>query len=312
MIYEYALEPQLVAGWTDRRDCRHYMQSFEFGQGRVVSRYPKRWSRLVRDAFESTDDLAKTRLVELLARISERMVRRGNVQWDDSTNWLENAEREHDRRPFHAILARTNPNSHAHVVMESDLDDGATERWVVSRGLTVPRKAADMAEAVASLLRCSSTVIFVDPYFGPEKPRYRRPFEAFLERMIRQRPGGMPKRIEVHTAADQTGTEEFFRGECERRLRRCVPEKMRVLVRRLRQKQGGEQLHNRYILSDLGGVSFSYGLDEGDEGETDDITLMDWDQYQVRWSQYSGDPPAAFEQEGTPVEVIGTRKLSMP
>ena len=320
MIYEYALEPQLVAGWTDRRDCRHYMQSFEFGQGRVVSRYPKRWSRLVWDAFESTDDLAKTRLVELLARISERMVRRGNVQWDDSTNWLENAEREHDRRPFHAILARTNPNSHAHVVMESDLDDGATERWVVSRGLTVPRKAADMAEAVASLLRCSSIVVFVDPYFGPEKPRYRRPFEAFLERMILQRPGGMPKRIEieVHTAADHTGTEEFFREECERRLPRCVPEKMRVRMRRLRQKHGGEQLHNRYILSDLGGVSFGYGLDEGNEGETDDITLMDRDQYELRWSQYypgdphSEDPPPAFEQEGTPVEVVGTRKLPKP
>ena len=311
MIYEYALEPQLVAGWTDRRDCRHYMQSFEFGQGRVVSRYPKRWKRHVWDAFETTDDLARTRLVELLARLSERMIRRSNVQWNDSTSWRENAEREHDERPFHAILARTNPNSHAHVLTESDLDDGATEYWAVNRGLTVSRKAADMAEAVASLLRCSSIVIFIDPHFRPEKSRYRRPFEAFLERMIRRRPGGMPKRIELHTAADRTGTEEF-REECERRLPRCVPEKMRVRVRRLRQKQGGEKLHNRYILSDLGGVSFGYGLDEGNKGETDDITLMDRDQYKLRWSQYSGEPPAAFEQEGTPVEVVGTRKPSEP
>ena len=242
MIYEYALEPQLVAGWTDRRDCRHFMQSFEFGQGRVVSRYPKRWSRFVWDAFESSDDLARTRLVELLARISERMVRRGNVQWDDSTDWRENAERVHDRCPFHAILARTNPNSHAHVLTESDLDDGAAEHWAVSRGLTVPRKAADMAEAVGPMLRCSSEVIFVDPHFGPQEPRNRRflpPFEAFLEAMIRNRPGRMPTRIEVHTAADHTGTEQFFREECEMRLPRCVPEKIRVLVRRLRQKQGG-------------------------------------------------------------------------
>ena len=305
----------MVAGWTDRRDCRHYMQSFEFGQGRVVSRYPKRWKRLVWDAIETTDDLAQTRLVELLARLSERMVRRSNVQWDDSTSWRENAEGEHDERPFHAILARTNPNSHAQVLTESDLDDSATEHWVVSRGLTVPRKAADMAEAVGPMLRCSSDVIFVDPHFGPQEPRYRRylpPFEAFLEAMIRQRPGRMPKRIEVHTAAEKKGTEEFFRGECERRLPRCVPEKMRVRVRRLRQKQGGEQLHNRYILSDLGGVSSGYGLDEGNEGETDDITLMDRDQYELRWSQYSGDPPAAFEQEETPVEVVGTKRLSMP
>ena len=166
MIYEYALEPRLVAGWTDRRDCRHYMQSFEFGRGRVVSRYPKGWKRLVWDACETTDELARTRLVELLARLSERMVPRRNVQWDESTSWRENAEREHDRCPFHAILARTNPNSHAQVLTESDLDNGAAEHWAVSRGLTVRRKAADMAEAVASFLRCSSIVVFVDPYFG--------------------------------------------------------------------------------------------------------------------------------------------------
>ena len=167
-----------------------------------------------------------------------------------------------------------------------------------------------MAEAVAPLLRCSSQVVFVDPYFGPEKARYRRPFEAFLQAMILQRPGRMPKLIEVHTAAaDCPRTEKYVREECDRSLPRCVPENVRVLVRRLRQKQAGERLHNRYILSDLGGVSFGYGLDEGNEGETDDITLMEREQYEARWSQYSGDPPAAFEQEGTPVVVVGTRRL---
>ena len=54
-----------------------------------------------------------------------------------------------------------------------------------------------MAEVVASMLKCSSVVIFIDPHFGPERPRYRRPFEAFLERMVSQRPGGTPKRIKV-------------------------------------------------------------------------------------------------------------------
>ena len=314
MIHEYALEPQLVASWTDRRDCRHYKQSFEFGQGRVVSRYPKRWKKLVWTAFEDTDDLARKRLEELVARLSERTVRRSSAQWDDSTDWRENAEREHDRCPFQAILSRTNPNRHAHVLTESDLDVGATERWDVSRGLRVPRKAACMAVAVGPMLRCSSEVIFVDPHFGPQEPRWRRylpPLAAFLEEMTRRRPGGMPERIEVHTAAENTET-GFFQEQCEKRLPQHVPERMRVLVRRLRQKQGGEQLHNRYILSDLGGVSFGYGLDEGDEGATDDLALMDRDQYERRWAQYAGEPPAAFEQEGTPVEVVGTKRLPKP
>lgn len=84
---------------------------------------------------------------------------------------------------------------------------------------------------------------------------------------------------------------------------------MRILVRRLSRKPGGEQLHNRYILTDPGGVTFGIGLDDGNEGETDDITLMDRETYELRWSQYVGNPPAGFEQKGLPVEVIGTRRL---
>ena len=313
MIHEYALEPELVATWTDRITCRYFKESFGLGQGRLVSRYPKRWNRLVRDAFRGNNDLAQKRLEELLVHLSERMVRRSNIQWDaDSTSWLENAEREHERRPFHAILALTDPNNHSHVLTESKMDGDSATRWTVRRGRSVARNAAEIADAVTPLLRCCSDVIFVDPYFGPERSRYRRPFEAFLERVVRQRPDEIPKRIEVHTGVEHTGTEEFFRGECEKRLRRCVPEGMRVIVRRLKQKQDGERLHNRYILTDLGGVTFGIGLDDGNEGETDDITLMDRGQYELHWSQYDGDPPAGFEQEGDPVEVVGTRKLPAP
>ena len=313
MIYEYALEPELVATWTNRSDCRYFKESFGLGQGRIVSRYPKRWKRLVWNSFNSTDDFAQKRLEELLARLSEQMVQRSDARWDgESTSWRNNAEREHERLPFHAILARTNPKNHAHVLTENDIDEDSATRWAVERGYSVARSATEMADTVAPLLRCSSDVIFVDPHFGPERPRYRRPFEAFLERMVSQRPDETPKRVEIHTAAERTGTEEFFRGECERRLCQWIPDGIPVLVRRLRQKQDGEQLHNRYILTDLGGVTFGTGLDEGDEGETDDITLMNRGQYELRWSQYGGDPPAGFEQEGDPVEVVGTRKLPTP
>ena len=81
------------------------------------------------------------------------------------------------------------------------------------------------------------------------------------------------------------------------------------MVRRLSEKQGGERLHNRYILTDLGGVTFGIGLDEGADGGTDDLALMGRGQYELRWSQYVGNPPAGFEQEGMPVEVIGTRRM---
>ena len=307
MIYEYALEPELVATWTERHDFRYFKENFGFDQGRIVARYPKRWQRRVWEAFEGTDDFARKRLDELLRHLSERMVQRCDTVWDaDLTSWLENAEREHERRAFHAILARTNPRNRADVLTQTHTDDGPARNWKVSRGREVARNADAMADSIGPLLRCSSIVIFVDPHFGPERARYRRPFEAFLDRMVRQRPGEAPKRVEVHTSEEHTGTVEFFRRECETRLRRCVPEGMCVLVRRLSEKPRGAKLHNRYILTDLGGVSFGTGLDDGNA--TDDISLLDRDLYMVRWSQYGGVPPAGFDQEQNPVVIMGTRR----
>ena len=41
MIHEYALEPELVATWTDRNTCRYFKESFGLGQGRLVSQVSK-------------------------------------------------------------------------------------------------------------------------------------------------------------------------------------------------------------------------------------------------------------------------------
>ncbi len=309
MIYEYALEPELVATWTDRTNSRYFVESFELGRGRIVSRYPKRWKYLVWRAFDGTDVFAQKRLVELLNCLSEQMVRRSNIDWQTSpTNWLENAEREHLRRPFHAILARANPRENANVLTMADIFDSASS-WTVSRGRFVARNHEEMASVVAPVLRCSSIVIFIDPYFHPDRQRYRRPFETFLERTVHLRPCEEPTRVEVHTVTNYDWTEDYFRGMCETRLPQCIPEGMRVLVRQLSQKPQGEKLHNRYILTDLGGVAFGTGLDEGVAGETDDVTLMDHEQYDKRWSQYGGDPPVSFNQDRAPFEVVGTRQF---
>ena len=104
MIYEYALEPELVATWTDPKDCRHFKSSFGSGQGRMVSRYPWRWKSLVWEACRINDDFARKRLEVLLASLSQPMVRRSEIHWEnDSASWLENAESEHARRPFDRI-----------------------------------------------------------------------------------------------------------------------------------------------------------------------------------------------------------------
>lgn len=310
MIYEYALEPELVATWTDRSDYRYFVERFGLGQGRIVSQFPKRWTRLVWDSFGGTSEMERKRLEEVIARLSERTIRRVGIDWNDEVGWLENVEREDGRIAFRAILARDNPRVHPSVLVAADVDEGSEPRWAAPQGRTVARSAVDMANAVASVLRCSSVVVFVDPHFGPERPRFRRPFERFLEQMVRERPGAQPDRIEVLTELEKTGTAEFFRKECHTRLRKCVPKGVRVVVRRLSQKAAGEIFHNRYILTDIGGVIFGIGLDDGGQGQTDDLNLMARDQYELRWAQFSGKSLTGFKEDETSFEVIGTRELA--
>jgi len=47
-------------------------------------------------------------------------------------------------------------------------------------------------------------------------------------------------------------------------------------------------------LTDIGGVSFGIGLDDGDDGETDEVTLLEDKKYKFRWVQYMG-PELAFD-----------------
>ncbi len=303
MIHEYALEPELVATWGNRHDYRYFVEKFGLGQPRIVSRYPRSWKRLVWQAFQSSDDLERTRMVELLQRLSERMVHRRGYQWDPGRAWSENARAEHERVPFQAILARENPEGHPRVLIAADLNDG-TPLWAVPQGLTVARRAGDMAAAVAALLRIARIVVFVDPYFGPDSFRHRLTLEAFLRALVQGRCVTGPERVEVHTSTENTATRAVFEAACQGLLRRCIPAGIRLMWVRLDARAQGEQLHNRYILTDLGGVLFGAGLDEGDHGTTDDLVVLDRAQYEVRWQQHAGDA-LAFDQPEAPVEIQG-------
>lgn len=312
MIHEYALEPDLVATWTNPRDCRYFQEGFGIGRGRLVSRFPKRWKALAYEAAERrATDVGTKRVEVLLQHLSERMVPRSRAHYNSKAgDWLENALREHDERPFHAILARSNPEGHSDLLVGEEVSEESHERWAAQRTLIVARKARALAAAVAPVLRNSSIILFVDPYFNPNENRYRRTLTAFLREAMSARPAAAPKRVEVVLAADRPKSLGYthFRACC-RQLRDCVPNGLRVVIRRVSEKLAGQQLHNRYILTDLGGIEFGHGLDEAEENETeDDLSLLDEKAYERRWSQYFGDPPPAFDQEERSVELIGQRR----
>lgn len=294
MIHEYALEPELVATWHDRVTFRFFVEMFGFGRGRVVSRYPKKWRTLVWEAFGANDsEIERKRIETLLTQLLAPEVRRQDHVWTAEQDWLANAETEHARRPFHAILARANPRARAEVLLADDVLAGTPPAWNAPQSLVVPRTAAAMAQCVTPMLHSATRVLFIDPHFRASRLRCRNPLAAWLQVI----PQGATVELHTGNATDNAPNWTYFKGECENSLPAILVPGTQITVRRWKNRPGGEMLHNRYILTDVGGVQFGVGLDEGDPGMTDDVMLLEANVFNRRFQDFAG-PAYAFDIEG--------------
>lgn len=300
MIHEFALEPTLLNSWER---FRYLTEKFGVSQGRLISRYPKRWKAMVYDALGACSEMEKKRIEERLVWLDDRMMTRSH-EWQAGRDWLSNAEDEHAKRPFHAIVAGANPRAKPEVLIADQLDQN-TPAWTVRREIVVARQAADLANALSPLLCLAREIVFIDPYFDPYKPRARATLREFLVRARTRGNGIQIQRVEFHTAFRE-GIAEFD-AECQRQLPQRIPAGISLRIVRLRERAGGEGLHNRYILTDRGGVRLAWGLDEGVAAQTDDLSLLEDVLFRTRWDQYCGTHPA-FDVASA-VTIVGAMYL---
>lgn len=302
MIHEFAVDPALLNNWER---FRYLTEKFGVCHGRLISKFPKRWKAMVYDGLESVGEIERKKIEICLQRIDEKMQMRAQpAVWDSAKSWLPNAEDEHARQPFHAIVAGANQRKHDRVLTYDDLSED-TLLWAVPREKVVSRDAISLAGAVSPILRIAKSVVFVDPHFDPYKPRARNTLTVFLKACLDGRIDHALPRVEFHTAFKPAISD--FSGECQRQLPRRIPHGMSLRVVRWRERVGGDGLHNRYILTERGGVRLAWGLDEGNPAQTDDISLLESGVYGARWNQYCGDE-SAFERVDD-IVISGTRVL---
>src|SRR5262249_38849072 len=159
------IEPRLVTRCCGLAEYRYFGEKFGLGQPRVMGEYPvlKNWRRAVLRMSEGLNDIEKERVLALISLLTERIVRRdGN--YDGGREWIDNALKENDRLPFHAILATENSKGQQSILTLASLVS-SEPRWNLPHSQQPTRKAQAMATAVASLLELSSDIIFVDPHF---------------------------------------------------------------------------------------------------------------------------------------------------
>lgn len=267
MLFEYALEPSLLSSWPA---FQQLVSQFGVEYGRMISRYPRKWKKMVHESLGSCTQIEKHRITESLTRIDDRLLPR-ECEWTSGISWLDNAENEHAARPFHAIVASANPRGDPDVLPHESIDPTAPPPlWDVPRSQIVERTAAKMAAALVPLLAIAGRIVLVDPHFGPENRRHRVVLEEIVRAVARRRRGRAWPAIRYVTGDKADAA--FFRDRCLSELPRRIVQGCSVEIVSVRIAG----LHNRYVLTDRGGVQLGNGLDEPESGgsTTDCFTLL--------------------------------------
>lgn len=302
ILHEYAVEPASLANWEA---FRYLTEKFGFHQGRLISRFPGKWVKEVIRACDGLPDVEKKRIVEKLSHpdFKRKRLISGTRSYDPGKEWLVNAEEQHGTKPFHAIISRANPRVHGAVLVAPTVDE-RVPLMNVPREEKCARRAAELSEKVRMLLENSREILFVDPHFDPTKPKWRNTLSAWLR--IAAANGNMQARCEYHLKNDNSKpSSNAFREACERALPGELPKGCRLKLVRWEEKEGGEKFHARYILTDIGGIRIETGLDEGEAGETTDVSLLDLGLWVTAWG-YFQDATSPY-QKSDETEVMGIR-----
>lgn len=307
MINEYAVEPEALNNW---QNFRYVDDQVGVEHGRLISRFPGKWARMVMAACsENTQlrDVERSRIAIKLKNLEKNKMAKLNRPYDPEKNWMNNIEEQQRQRPFHAVIARNNEAKIPNILNIDELD-ASHPLWNVPKEQVISRKANELACCAKLLLQVSKEILIIDPHFDPMKSRFRKTFSNLIEFAFEEH---LPLRIELHVEYDDLKEQKRateWKDDCLRKFPQIIPEGFILQVFRWKIKASGDKPHARYVLTERGGIRYDYGLDEWvGEGQTTDVALLSTSLYEQRWQDYQI-KTAAFDLVDK-IKVFGGRKL---
>lgn len=270
---EYAIEPSLFANY-------HLGDAILTGigieHGRIVGGLPRRWEREVRRATVGQREIQRRRVEQRLVELRDAINPR-RCDWNGERTWKEQAFEVHATEPFDCILL-DGPDAHQSAA-DASLGLGGIACWDTTRGLRIPRTAASLAIAVKPMLCQARTVILVDAYFNPsgqlQQSKWLRPLQALAATLASD---GRLARFEVHALNPREQRRQWdaglFAANCRADLGAALPQGLSIDAHLWRERNGGEQFHERLIVTDIGGIVLDPGIDDGADGETYQLRLI--------------------------------------
>lgn len=289
MIYEFAISPTLC---IDYRDLRFFLQSFGYGEGRLFSDIPrKKWMRMARQEIKASDNgqVEKKRLTAAVEKLSRKALYcRNTVPELGDEPWLYHALAAHADRPFKAILTGGYEGEDA-CVLSCNQDFTSDTKWKIPLDAAVERTSEKMIQAIHPMLDCAREVVLIDRNFDPDKYRWRRFLIKLTELLSRRTFSPSIRKIDFHFG-DRISIHQL-QVLCANHITTKMPADMKVNCF----VWPRSELHDRYVLTDVGGIRFGIGLDIWDGSGPKEVEISRIsDETRLRWWHLCKNKAATF------------------
>ena len=175
--------------------------------------------------------------------------------------------------------------------------------FVATTSCDVTRTADQIVDALHAITAVSKEVDIVDPYFDlrPTKGNYLATLVALLARLAGH--PGQTKAIRIHFRDHDTRpSSEVLARDGSAQVRGLLPPGYRIELYAWSEKQGGEDFHDRYVLTDLGGIMIGAGLSADGPRESAAFTLLNFEHAQLLRRRFS-DGSTVYARVGSAVRI---------
>lgn len=328
LLYEFAITPDVfdthvISDLASEKDLKQILKGVR-ENGIIADLHRSRWSQHVHDIrVPSLRPEVRDRVLSLLKSLHDRnrIVRHPKrLEGDPTTDeqWLQLAIESHRRVPFTQIIAGR------------ELCDGCTVAglpltpltdvldspgWDArKRSKTLTKSESDFRTTLSPLLRHARVIRLIDPYLVPRTARFFATIKLVIE-LAGKRGYGQPIdcRIDIHAGDPSRYDDGDFAGEsAQERLSawqsalRAIdisPHRVRVFL--WKNYNGGESLHDRFIITDQIGITVPGGLDcRSYSANTTTWSVMEFEDQQF-WA-------TRFDPAGNVYELMKPSPLEFP
>ena len=300
LLADYAITPDVfdVTSYLNEEVCAARLETIReamLTEGLVRDLHDGRWRSLFRSGIRQWHRRGK----ELVSKLATqgRLVRfqpaLASVPADDQ-GWCAEALATHTKLPFTGgtIVTKLVKDAYPSDRLVARIDRLNSASWWATRGpsVTLTRTLADYQKHLNPILRCSNSILFIDPHLDPERWGYRD-FGMLLEQAGARTPA---PEIEIHRVCYQgSGSARNFPLEDDNNyFRHRFNNKLGQLMRTagLRAKVFiWDDFHDRFLISNLIGISLPNGFDTGGAYQT------------TRWTRLSRSDRDNVQREFDPV-----------